>query len=196
MSRCCCWSFSSASMADSGLLFPPAPPSSFTSPSARSLCFRCPQERQGGCHHDGHLVITSYCLSSSVVVPLVFHPPTPPPPPPPLPILALLIVVLHPLPLMLFLIVVSHLVVVVGPSLLPQWPIVGCRSHCPLLHHLLPPPIDHCVSVVLRTDGAVVIMMDFLSSRPIVCCRWWQSLSCSIHLLPRRRHHRCLSWRC
>jgi hypothetical protein len=73
---------------------------------------------------------------------------------------------------------------------------VGCRSHCPLLRHSLPCPLDHCVSVVLRRDGVVVIVIDISSSRPIVSCCWWQSLSCSVHLFPRRRHHRRLSWRC
>ena len=52
------------------------------------------------------------------------------------------------------------LVAVAGPSLLPQWPIVGCRSHRPLLHHSLPRPLDHCVSVVLRRDGAVIIVIE------------------------------------
>ena len=98
-------------MADSGLSVPPSPPPSFTSLSARSLCFCRPQERRGGCHCDRHFVITSYCLSSLVAVPLFFRPPISPPPPPPLPLLELLIVASHPLPLLSFLIVVSHLVV-------------------------------------------------------------------------------------
>ena len=66
--------------------------------------------------------------------------------------------------------------------------------HCPLLHH--PRPLDHCVSIVLRRDGSVVIVIDISSSRSIVYLCQWQSLSCSVHLFPCHGHHCCLSWRC
>ena len=110
---CCCHSSSASPIADSGSSFPSSPPPSCTSPSAQSLCFCRPRVRQGGRHCDQHIVITAYCLSLLVAVPLVFRPPTPLLPPPPLPLLELLIVASHPLPLISFLIVVSHLVVVV-----------------------------------------------------------------------------------
>ena len=149
------------------------PPPSFTSPSAWSLCFRrtrerrfrCPKERRGGCHHDGHLVITSYCLLLSVAVPLLFRPPISPPPPPPLPLLAMLIVALHPLPLLLFLIVVSHLVIVV---------VILSLS---LYHHL----VDNVSSFVIGGNGPSCVASTYshpaAAAPPLFvdCCvaSWW-----------------------
>ena len=141
------------------VLFIIAPFSSFTSPSARSLCFRGTKERRGRCHCDQHLIITSYRLLLLVAVPLLLHPPISLPPPP-LPLLVLFIGALHPLPLLSFLIVVLHLIIVVVTLSLS-------------LHHHL---VVNVLSFVMGSDGPSSIASTYshpdLAAPPLVvdCC--------------------------